>query len=330
MKTLVLSMISIAATLAAMTACTSEGDPIDEGTKDTPVEIKMSAGVLNIVTKTDGPINGLAAEIENVAFLSQESSAGQEGTIVWTGITPITHQASIATTGAITFTDATKPYYSSDVKKHTYLVGYHPNSGSFSSIDGSVTFNITGKQDIMYASVVHGNKDTNKATKEEDKLLQPEFKHLLAQLKIQAVGDAAAATAWGKIKSIYVKEARTELKLDAKAGTLSEGTKDLENIKLIRTNEEPIAIPTTAGPVGYSMVLPRTEQYILVIETDNVTSREVEISIPADNGSAPRVENATRAGEAYTITLTFRASEISATAKVDEWTDVANGSGTVD
>ena len=50
MKTLVLSMISIAATVAAMTACTSESDGIDDLTKDAPVEIKMSAGVLNIVT----------------------------------------------------------------------------------------------------------------------------------------------------------------------------------------------------------------------------------------------------------------------------------------
>lgn len=328
MKTLVLSMISIAATLAAMTACTSEGDPIDEGTKDTPVEIKMSAGVLNIVTKSDGPINGLTSAITDVAFLSQENTEGQGESIVWTGITPTTHEASIATTGAITFTDATKPYYSSDVKKHTYLVGYHPNSGSFSSIDGSVTFNITGKQDIMYASVVHGNKETNKAANADDKLLQPKFKHLLAQLKIQVEGNTAAAEAWGEIKSIKVKDARTELKLDAKAGTLSEGTANVQNIQLI--DNTAIAIPTTAESAGYSMVLPRTAQYFLVIETDKVASREVAINIPEDSTEPARAANETRAGEAYTITLTFSASEISATATVDPWTNVSGGTGTVD
>lgn len=330
MKTLVLSMISIAATLAAMTACTSEGDPIDEGTKDTPVEIKMSAGVLNIVTKSDGPINGLTSAITDVTFLSQESTTGQGATIDWTGVTSNTHEASIATTGVITFTEATKPYYSSDVNTYTYLIGYHPNSGTFSNVDGSVTFNITGKQDIMYAPVVNGNKETNKAAKDEDKLLQPKFKHLLAQLKIEVIGDAAAATAWGEIKSISLKEAKTELKLNVKTGALSEGAAAAQSIKLIRENETPMTIHTTATPAGYSMVLPRTAQYSLVIVTDKVTSREVAINIPADNTAPARAANETRAGEAYTITLTFKASEISATATVDNWTDVTGGTGTVD
>lgn len=330
MKTLVLSMISIAATVAAMTACTSESDGIDDLTKDAPVEIKMSAGVLNIVTKSDGPINGLTAEITDVAFLSQESTKDQETSIGWIGVTPTTHQASIATTGVITFTEATKPYYSSDKDKYTYLIGYHPKSGTFNSVDGLITFNITGKEDIMHATVVHGNKETNNAADADGKLLQPQFKHLLAQLKIQVEGNAAAATAWGKIKSIKVKEARTELKLDAKAGTLSEGTANTQNIELIKNNEEPIAIPTTAESVGYSMVLPRTAQYNLVIATDNVASKEVAINIPKDDTAPARLVNETRAGEAYTITLTFSASEISANAKVDEWTPVSGGTGSVD
>ena len=54
MKTLVLSMISIAATVAAMTACTSESDPVDEITTTqqdvkTPIEFKSS--IIGIQTK---------------------------------------------------------------------------------------------------------------------------------------------------------------------------------------------------------------------------------------------------------------------------------------
>lgn len=330
MKTLVLSMISIAATVAAMTACTSESDGIDDLTKDAPVEIKMSAGVLNIVTKSDGPINGLEEAVSDVVFLSQESTVGKGESIVWTTDNAIgTHQASIAkTSGTITFTEATKPYYSSDEEKYTYLIGYHPNSGVFSN--GIATFNITGKQDIMYAAVVNGNKSTNKAAAEADRLLKPEFKHLLAQLKIEVKGDQAAATAWGQIKSIKVKEARTELKLDVKTGILSEGTATTQNINLVRDNETPIDIPATEKEFGYSMIFPRTAQYYLIIETDKVTSREVSINIPKDETAPARAENVTRAGEAYTITLTFSASEISAQAKVDEWTNVSGGTGTVD
>ena len=56
MKTLVLSMISIAATVAAMTACTSEGDPIDNIDNGQPVEIKLNAGVIT----TKSPITSLS------------------------------------------------------------------------------------------------------------------------------------------------------------------------------------------------------------------------------------------------------------------------------
>lgn len=327
MKTFVLSMISIAATVAAMTACTSESDEIN-GVVEAPEEIKMSAAVLDIATKSDGPIDGLASKITNVNFISQESTSGQDGTIVWTGDKISTHTANIETSGTITFDEGTKPYYSSDPLKYTYLIGYHPNSGILSN--GSVTFNITGKEDIMYAGVVNGNKDTNKATDVNARVLKPEFKHLLAQLKIKVQGNTAAATAWGKIKSIKVQTAKTELKLDVKTGLLSEGTAE-DNIDLIRDVATDVVIPATAESFGYSMVLPRKAQYSLIIATDNVSERIVPVTIPEDKTATPaRDENETKAGEAYTITLTFSASEISAEAKVDGWKDVQGGSGTVD
>ena len=56
MKTLVLSMISIAATIAAMTACTSESDPVDE--VEAQVPINLNAGVLQTKAVIDAGENG--------------------------------------------------------------------------------------------------------------------------------------------------------------------------------------------------------------------------------------------------------------------------------
>ena len=57
MKALVFNMLTIAATFAAMTACTSESDPVDEiNPKDAKVEIKLNAGVVDVQTKA-GPTN---------------------------------------------------------------------------------------------------------------------------------------------------------------------------------------------------------------------------------------------------------------------------------
>ena len=50
MKTLVLSMISIAATIAAMTACTSESDPINEIDAEVNVPINFGQSI-NLFTK---------------------------------------------------------------------------------------------------------------------------------------------------------------------------------------------------------------------------------------------------------------------------------------
>ncbi len=53
MKTLVLSMISIAATVAAMTACTSESDPINDITnpKDAKTPIEFASSIIGVQTK---------------------------------------------------------------------------------------------------------------------------------------------------------------------------------------------------------------------------------------------------------------------------------------
>lgn len=323
MKKLVFSMLA----MAAMVSCTSESDPINDITDGDKAEIKMTAGVLNIVTKSAGAINGNEAEITDVAFWKKDGA--ENATIDWTD-SPETFQATIAaTSGEVTFLNDSKPYYPAKENEYAHIIGYHPITGGTpgASTDADkITYTITGSEDILYAA----EKKASKTTK--DTPLKPEFKHLLTQLKIKIVGDAAALAAWGDITSIAVKNADKALTLNLKDGTIdvspTQNQGDLELIKASGISSYP-AIPSTAQEVAYAMVLPKTTQYTLVIKTSNFTTgRDVAISIPASLPNRP--ENATLAGESYTITLTFSASEVKTSATVDEWTSVDGGSGTVD
>lgn len=324
MKTLVLSMISIAATLAAMTACTSEGDPIDEIDNGQPVEIKMSAGVLNIETKSSGPISGLTGDIDNVMFVKVDAAKDVTDDALNWGTNPTKHKATIAkTSGDITFTD--KAYYSSDADIYSYLIGYHPNTEGTSS-GSEVSYTIDGKMDIMISTVVKGNKNSKETA------LTPQFSHKLTQLIVWVQGDEAAATAWGTITNIKVKDIKQKVILDLSTKELKASTTDNTPNSLEITHTTYPTIETEAKEAGYCMILPKTtaDAYTLEVTTD-VTTKEVTVDIPASADGTTRAKNTTVAGESYKINLTFKANEISAKASVDTWIPSSEeGAGNVD
>lgn len=116
MKTLVLSMISIAATVAAMTACTSEGDPIDNIDNGQPVEIQLNAGIGSITTKT--PITSddqgkLSSALPGIQFVKAADIAESPA---WGDVSKVASTAEIKTddisTGKISFN--TPLYYNVD------------------------------------------------------------------------------------------------------------------------------------------------------------------------------------------------------------------------
>ena len=181
MKTLVLSMISIAATVAAMTACTSEGDPIDNIDNGQPVEIKASAGIGEIITKTAGVITD-GKEVDDIEFIITE---GEDAPADWSTATLNMTDATIAADKSLTF--KTSQYYNSKASIKSFLIGYHPKTaGSGSRNNNIVSYTITGQQDIMCTEVNSGNKTDNK-----NKNLDIKFDHQLAQYSFQILaGDA--------------------------------------------------------------------------------------------------------------------------------------------
>lgn len=304
MKTLVLSMISIAATVAAMTACTSESDGIDDLTKDAPVEIKLNAGINNISVKS------VQTPTENnfTANIIAATTSGAYTSSIWTGtdpgkITVVNNEINFGTTQA----------YPSN-GNIIYMKAYAP----FKQMDesGKVTFDITGDEDIMISEEVSGSKTDNSS-----KTLK--FSHLLTQLKFNLVASSAAAkTAWGKITGIQVKAIKkleltpsTNNGLNAATGEVASG---ISTINFTEAELSTDAANPTDG--GYVMVLPKTEKYEVIIFSDNISDEGTTITLTSPS--------TTEASTSYNITLTFNASNVDVAAEVGIWKD-GTGSGVV-
>lgn len=308
MKTLVLSMISIAATVAAMTACTSESDEIDN-VIEAPKKIELKAGVMEITTR--------AAVEQGKGFTGKviaSTTTKDYSMPLWTEENA--GNISVADGGAVTFTP--EQYYPAD-GSIIYMIGVAPQPQTVSS--GSANYTITGDEDIMFAKEISGQKKEETPT---SKAL--EFNHLLTQLKINVIADSQdAINAWGTITSIQVLDAATELKLDLNSenGTIAEAVDPKKQALNLKGFSTTMVIPKDeAKNAGYCMLLPlENSVYKLLVKTSNNTTG---VTITPTN--IAKLDAST----AYTITLTFRSTNVDITAATGEWKSDTNGSGIVE
>ena len=161
MKTLVLSMISIAATVAAMTACTSESDEIDEIEAKVPIE--LNAGVLEITSKA---VVNQGDQFDAQVMASETSK---------TYTTPFWTEAgagniSVASDGKVTFDPI--QYYPTNGNT-IYMIGYSPRA---TTSNGKVAYTIQGDNDIMVSNEISGSRTSKDPTGKE-----LSFTHLLTQ-----------------------------------------------------------------------------------------------------------------------------------------------------
>ena len=201
------------------------------GPVDEQVEIVLNAGIPFAVA-SDAPQSGAAAP-ETRAIVNAEHGAldisilrldAEDATPSYpeykTGTVlsaTLAESSADNLTSAITFTPT--QYYQANGCK-TKLLGWYPQTGSFSSTDGSVSFTIDGESDIMLSNEQEGSKtngerfggnmlapDETAPDTEKDKAKTLEFKHLLTQIKVSAYAiDDAAQTAWGPLYGITLKD----------------------------------------------------------------------------------------------------------------------------
>lgn len=212
MKTLVLSMISIAATVAAMTACTGESDPVDEVIENNqPTPIVFGSTISEITTKAVGETD-------------TKFTVGDE-----VGITMYTSETQVVPTGAalgkpknenVTFTSnassqltETTPSMFWERSAYHYFYAYYPvatTTGTdykYTEATGSNSGQITVKvkedgttTDLIMGSNTTGSKFEGIAP-EETKLT---FSHMMSKIKFVFKKDASY-TKSGKLTNISFK-----------------------------------------------------------------------------------------------------------------------------
>lgn len=301
MKTLVLSMISIAATVAAMTACTSEGDPIDNIDNGQPVEIKLNAGVITTKSAiTSNDAGELTADLSNVYFYRIDGDNPD-----WTTGTPKSFTGTIsATTKGISFT--TKQYYPADGKKTTIGGLFIGDGATTPTLNAGVAdFSITGVEDIIYAQPIDlGDRKAPKST-------SLGFTHLLTQFKfIVKVDNVTIKEAISDI-NINVKNANTSSKVTLSDGSISAWTTPKEIAGPTNLTAPADGQPSTAS--SEIMLQPDLSSIDLVITGTGLPTGGLETTIPGSDGG--KFEK----GKAYEITLTFKAKEVSGTASITKW-----------
>ncbi|WP_278632056.1 fimbrillin family protein [Parabacteroides goldsteinii] len=320
MKTLVLSMISIAATVAAMTACTSESDPIKDiqGPKNDKVEIKLTAGVANVETKAS-PVKDAAptefADGTNIQLIRWDHE-GTLADLTW-GTDTYTKVSATASGTAIDFIS---PQYYNEDGKSTSFIGFYPalTEGSVTLSDGTVQFTgLNGQTDILSAELVNVGSQASVETGAEIK-----FKHMLSQIKFKLSGTSAADETFGKIKKISLSNIATNLNM-----TLGKNTEATKIIVPADATKEDLTVLDVMDEAGVSITSLKEEYTIMIPPELGSSDKNIEIKIETTtyNGDNSLKVNANNFGDtgigsgtANEITLTFK-DKITVTTAIADW-----------
>lgn len=311
MKTLVLSMISIAATVAAMTACTSESDPVNEVANN--AEIKITASVLKAEVQSKAAVTGNT--LEDVQILRKDvKTTEEESTIAW-GTTPIVVKIADAQTSI--FDDSNKQYYK-PTGENAYFIGFYP-AGTVSA-DGVVTFtNMTGKEDVLLSNKIDAGARGSVVSSSS-----LAFAHKLALVKFTFVkgtgypdGDA--------VTELKVKGAELPATMKLDDGAMTYTTDKANNgIEAFTGRNYSISSPGTPISDDDILMIEPGKDISLDITTTKGTFKVTKVKIN-DNDSEK-----TAAGKQYNISITFNAAEANANATITGWGDAINGSGTTE
>lgn len=305
MKTLVLSMISIAATVAAMTACTSESDPINEITnpKDAKVEIKLNAGVIGVETKA--AITGDDTFEATIVGWESADKPTAEAELAWqTTAKNISGKAS----NEVLKLEQTQYYNPNGTK--TYIRGFYPTATPNGT---SITFtNETGSVDLIMSDL------TDVGTKAATLPVNIPFSHKLSQLKMNIKKDASLGDDV-TLKSITVKNAVVPTGFDLITGTINYS----EPTDISISNISDASINNTDGSIVGDPIM------IKPITETNAITLDIVTSQGTFSGIAVNLDDTdTDGGTSYNIDLTFKKKDVSTTASVTDWTS-GTGSGDV-
>lgn len=293
MKKILLATMAV----LAMAGCSQNEDAVV--VNNDPVEINLNGGIEAMVVSRAAVNKGEA--LSGIQFVRVNGESIGE----LTDLSAVAITGSMAaTTGIITF--APKQYYPSDGTTNANILAFYPAATSIAA--GVATMTIDGTNDVMYTDVVSGSKGTPITS-------SLSFKHKLTQFKFAIKRDATTTDAEIANVKVAIKDANSVFKMDLKNGNLSEWGTPISTIT-----------PILAGTTGQSesagfMLQPDLAKLSLIVSATGYGEKTIDIT-GTDNGIF-------EVGKAYTITLTFKGTEITPSGAIAEWTPGTAGSADV-
>ena len=328
MKKILLSAMVV----AALASCSKRGaeNPADPGN-----EIKATASALDVTSKA--PIIENFPPGATIARVIASESAASNG--------DYTKEYQSERGGYMNFTDNSPQGFVNENgstpngKTYTggiesvYLSALYPHTGWGYQVTTAPVHQIDGKTDIMATDEIQTTKT---------KTGELEFQHLLTQLQIKArANDDAAIAAWGDITGITLKGAAGATlanQVNVEFGNLMQSScsgsveslpffnqNDQSDLSHTLTTGEMAAQSTVATCLAPAVNATPGDEFQLIVTTKQGSTVALDISLKQKNGY--EFSGNTR-NYAFTIELTFYATEIIATASIAPWT--AAGSTQVD
>mgnify|MGYP001667781184 CR=1 FL=1 len=312
------------------------------------VEIMATSKALTIETRApfEGSIasdNTLTAVVLGSTTSADYSTTYCDGEMTFTddNITPV----SFATSQYYPVSDAT-----------VYFCALYPTAlADWKDIATTAKYTFDGKTDVMAAAEVSGKKSTAMAGTNPSF----EFKHLLTKLVVKVKAENEnAQNVWGDITGISLVKANNSSVFDTAEVTLATGAAATGTAfsnaaadgmafyhidaaatpaytdNAVDATDNKIELTTDAVAAAYSLVAPiiaenGVKHFTLSVDTklgETVTTKEVSFDLyKAKVGEEdPAVFSGDTQGKAFEVTLTFKATEIVATATVTDWVKGGN------
>ena len=333
-------ILTIFIALLAAAGCSKENSGGEAGA----VEIKLASKTMTVATKA--PFEGVVGSGNELrAFIPVSATSGNYAA-PYAGSHGYMKFADNATTAAgfVSSADWTTPapkYYDADASKPVYMCGLYPHDVWRTTLSTTAAATIDGKSDLMAAKEV---ASTKLDVQSGGTIKTLDFKHLLTKLDIELMAENAdAKESWGAVTSLVLSKAGTAEPANTATVTLSDGTATFSgaaDTKCYKTDDAEISatskleLPVSPSKAeAYTLCQPvnastGSGHYTLEVTTENHTSAygiPLTISYNADFSG----DKSSTAGQAFTVTLTFKSSTIQAKATVAEWEDAGTATGTI-
>lgn len=298
---------------AFLCSCSNEEEPAVAGRGEA---MQVSAG---IGEATRAVIDADYATDLEVSFARLDNPESNDD---WT--TPAIEATRAGGSGQTAITFATTQTYSPENGK-SVLIGYYPRAILSGQSNPTITYTITGDEDIMATEIQTGalNKKFTPFT----------FLHLLTQLQFKCTGSAEAIAKWTAISSIKVKNVATSL-------TLALDETDGATLTATGSADQNLSVKNCPTAVSAADAENPTTGYLMLYPVANMGTADGAISLEVSatySGTAKthtvvinNIEGGAKKGHSHLITLTFAEDgTIVAEAGIAEWQPGNGGSSTV-